>query len=205
MKTLCSIMAWLSTTFFCFLVAGALFQYFYILPHVIIPLAIPHQSSTVNEYVDTMQLDCLAQNVFFEARGENAKGKMFVAMVVMERTQSPHFPSTVCGVVKQTSMNESGKGCQFSWTCDRIDHTVDLHNATVREEWMQSYVIARMVMIGQLKPSIDMAGVTHYHAKSVKPFWAKDHKDYKLVATVGNHMFYRWKKAMLPKLNVAMN
>jgi spore germination cell wall hydrolase CwlJ-like protein len=69
----------------------------------------------------------------------------------------------------------------------------------VQKEWAESYAIAKRVMESKVKLKIDMTGVTHYHADRVNPYWAKDHKDYKLVARIGNHLFYRWKKATLPK------
>jgi spore germination cell wall hydrolase CwlJ-like protein len=208
MKSFCSFIAWLSVTGFCMLMAAALFSMFYVKPHVLVNLPIPNQGSQFNHYPDTVQLDCMARNIFFEAGNQSAKGKMMVGMVVLERTKSPHFPSTVCGVVEQANLTASGNiikhECSFSWMCDGKQHVVDFDNPTVRQTWNQSYTIAKLVMSGKLRPHIDMSGVTHYHANYVKPDWARN-KNYKLVAVVGNHMFYRWKKANLPKLQVAMN
>lgn len=206
MTRLCSFMAWLSFALFSSLMIAAIYEYAILRPRVQVPLALPPNTQQQVKMLDMVELDCMARNVFFEARGENANGKMMVATVVLERTMSPHFPGTVCGVVNQANTDANGKiikyQCSFSWVCDGEKHDIDFTNEAVAKEWEQSYTIAKLVMLGALKPKLDMEGVTHYHAKYVKPFWSKD-KNYKMVARVGDHLFYRWKKATMPKLNVA--
>ena len=167
-----------------------------------ISIAIPHNTLHPSIGLDTVQLDCMAQNIFFEARGESIQGKAMVGMVVLERTYSPHFPGTVCEVVKQAETTASGAiirdHCQFSWYCDGQPHNIDFDDAGVAKEWDESYQVAKVVMLGHVTSSIDLDGVTHYHSRKVKPFWSKDH-NYKLVAKIGNHLFYRWNKALLPR------
>lgn len=209
MKTLCSLIAFISVATLCMLIAGGFFELFYLRPHVQINLPIPAQTSTAYDPLDHVQLDCLAHNIFFEARGESAKGKAMVGFVVMERTLSPHFPHTICGVVHQANTDKNGKiikyKCSFSWYCDGKEHYVDFHNPISEKEWQQSYLIAKLIMLNQLKAPIDMAGVTNYHASYVKPFWSKDHKNFRLVAKIGDHLFYRWRKATYPKIELASN
>ena len=53
-------------------------------------------------------IDCLARNVYYEARGESLAGQYAVAEVTMNRKAHPRFPSTVCEVVYQKEA--------FSWT-----------------------------------------------------------------------------------------
>src|SRR5271167_3118560 len=63
-------------------------------------------------------LECLAQNVYFEARGEPLEGQYAVAEVTLNRTRADNFPHTVCGVVHETRWNP-GRGrfvADFSWT-----------------------------------------------------------------------------------------
>lgn len=50
---------------------------------------------------------CMSSVIHHEARGEPYAGKVAVASVVLNRKDSPRFPNTVCGVVKQPR--------QFSW------------------------------------------------------------------------------------------
>jgi len=51
--------------------------------------------------IDTAELDCLAKNIYHEARGESLQGKKAVANVTLNRVHSNLFPDTVCGVVYQ--------------------------------------------------------------------------------------------------------
>ena len=44
---------------------------------------------------------CLAEALFYESRGESSRGNKLIAQVVVNRTRSPHFPDTVCKVIKQ--------------------------------------------------------------------------------------------------------
>lgn len=53
------------------------------------------------------EFECMAQNLYHEARGESIKGLIAVASVVLNRTQAPNFPDTICEVVYQKY--------QFSW------------------------------------------------------------------------------------------
>jgi spore germination cell wall hydrolase CwlJ-like protein len=209
MKTFCQIVAFITFTGFSMLVSGALFKMVILDPRVTIELPVPSNPYTLSkgEYVDTQQLDCMARNLFFEARGESAKGKVMVAYVVLERTKSVHFPDTICGVVNQANHDELGRiiryQCSFSWVCDGLNHSDDFSDPSLNKEWEQSYEIAKDVMLGKIKAPIDMTGVTNYHANYVKPYWAKDFKDFKLVATIDHHLFYKWRKATLPKLELA--
>ena len=53
-------------------------------------------------------VDCLARNVYYEARGESLAGQYAVAEVTMNRKASLGYPKTVCDVVYQRDA--------FSWT-----------------------------------------------------------------------------------------
>ena len=63
--------------------------------------------------------ECLAENVYFEARGQGAAGWVAVAQVTLNRVQDKRFPNTICEVVKQGLTYENGypikNKCQFSW------------------------------------------------------------------------------------------
>ena len=57
-------------------------------------------------------LECLALNVYYEARGESLAGQYAVAEVTMNRKSAARYPKTVCEVVYQKSA--------FSWTDDDV-------------------------------------------------------------------------------------
>jgi spore germination cell wall hydrolase CwlJ-like protein len=123
---------------------------------------------------------CLAEAVYFEARGEAVRGQIAVAQVVMNRAFSGFYPNTVCGVVYQNKHRHFA--CQFTFACD--------NNADVIREpdmWERAKKIAKAMLDGQIwLPEVDKS--THYHAYYVHPSWVSEMKRmYKF----GVHTFYR--------------
>ena len=125
--------------------------------------------------------NCLATAVYFEARGESAKGQKAVAEVILARTRVPGRPKSICGVVYQGSKRRTG--CQFSFTCDGISDRV--HS---REAWRQAQRVATNVMRTGGKVNSVAGGATFYHANYVSPGWASRMVK---VASIGQHVFYR--------------
>ena len=125
--------------------------------------------------------DCLATAIYFEARGETAKGQKAVAEVVLARTRVPGRPKTVCGVVYEGSTRRTG--CQFSFTCDGISDRVGNKDA-----WRQANRIAANVMRTGGRVNAVAGGATFYHADYVNPRWASRMVK---VAEIGTHIFYR--------------
>ena len=122
---------------------------------------------------DHPEVQCLAENLFHEARGEGVEGKLAVAFVTMNRVRHANYGDTVCEVVHEPY--------QFSWVHQGMD--INLDNPIERRSWEMSQKIAQEVL--NRKHINDMLGVTHYHATSVNPEWGK-----REVAQVGNHIFY---------------
>jgi spore germination cell wall hydrolase CwlJ-like protein len=123
---------------------------------------------------------CLAEAVYFEARGEAVRGQIAVAQVVMNRTFSGFYPNTVCGVVYQNKHRHLA--CQFTFACDNIADVV-----REPDMWDRARKIAKAMLDGQLwLPEVDKS--THYHAYWVRPSWVSEMKrTYKF----GVHTFYR--------------
>jgi hypothetical protein len=123
--------------------------------------------------------NCLAQAIYYEARGESRQGQMAVAEVVSNRTRSGVYPSTVCGVVYQGS--ERATGCQFSFTCDG-----SLKARPRGAAWREANAISAQVLMGMVRPVTHRA--THYHTVAIDPYWSSS-----LVETtrIGAHVFYR--------------
>jgi len=124
------------------------------------------------------QLDCLTQAVYFEARGETARGQAAVAQVVMNRVASPSFPKTVCGVVFQGAASH---GCQFSFACDG-----SMRHGLETDAWDRARQVAERALSGRVLA--DIGGATHFHTTSVRPDWGPQMLR---VAQVGLHVFYR--------------
>jgi spore germination cell wall hydrolase CwlJ-like protein len=123
---------------------------------------------------------CLAEAVYFEARGEAVRGQIAVAQVVMNRTFSGFYPNTVCGVVYQNKHRHYA--CQFTFACDNVADVV-----REPDMWDRAKKIARAMLDGQLwLPEVGKS--THYHAYWVHPSWVSEMKKmYKF----GVHTFYR--------------
>lgn len=126
---------------------------------------------------------CLAEAVYFEARGEAVRGQIAVAQVVMNRVFSGKYPDTVCGAVYQNKHRHLA--CQFTFACD--------NNADVIREpemWERARKIAKAMLDGQIwLPEVGKS--THYHAYWVRPSWVAEMK--KMYKT-GVHTFYRPRK-----------
>jgi spore germination cell wall hydrolase CwlJ-like protein len=119
----------------------------------------------------TEDLQCLALNVYYEARGEVLVGQYAVAEVTMNRVASPDFPDSVCGVVR-------ARGA-FSWT----------YATSMPEpygyEWRRARAVADSVYDNIESPLVN--GALFYHATYVSPAWAPTRRQ---VALVGRHIFY---------------
>jgi spore germination cell wall hydrolase CwlJ-like protein len=123
---------------------------------------------------DRNQIQCLAENAYFEAGNQSTKGKAAVTHVVMNRVEDKRFPKTPCAVVYQKTRGT----CQFSWVCEG---NKSIRNADV---FAESKRVAEQVYIGNIKDVT--RGAKFYHANYVNPGWNMTR-----VATIGAHIFYR--------------
>ena len=123
---------------------------------------------------------CLADAIYFEARGEPLRGQMAVAQVVMNRVFSGYYPNNVCGVVYQNARRHLA--CQFTFACDGSREVVN-----EPDMWEQAKHIAKDTLDGKIWLG-EVGHATHYHAYWVHPSWVHEMKKmYKL----GVHTFYR--------------
>jgi hypothetical protein len=123
-------------------------------------------------------LDCLTDAVYYEARGETARGQQAVATVVLNRVKNPSFPKTVCGVVFQRA---SG-GCQFSFACDG-----SMRRGREADAWTDARHVAARALSGYVLR--DIGSATHFHTMDVAPGWGPKMLR---VAQIGLHVFYRF-------------
>jgi len=124
---------------------------------------------------------CLADAIYFEARGEPTRGQMAVAQVVMNRVFSGRYPNNVCGVVYQNANRRLA--CQFTFACEGKN----LNRIDEPEMWTQAKRIAKDTLDGKIWLA-EVGHATHYHAYWVHPSWVHEMaRVYKL----GVHTFYR--------------
>jgi hypothetical protein len=127
-------------------------------------------------------LQCLAENVYFEARGEPLAGQYAVAEVTLNRTRTVNFPHTVCGVVHEMRWDPIRRRhvADFSWT------ELGALSPDDGAAWKRAMAVATAEYDDVHDPVVPDA--LFYHSTSVRPGWARTRK---AVATIGNHVFYR--------------
>jgi len=123
---------------------------------------------------------CLADAIYFEARGEPLRGQMAVAQVVMNRVFSGYYPGNVCGVVYQNAHRHLA--CQFTFACDGIADRIGEPAA-----WERAKYLAREALDGKFWLN-DVGKATHYHASWVHPWWVREMRK---LDRIGVHTFYR--------------
>ena len=127
------------------------------------------------------KLQCMTQNIYWEAASEPAEGKLAVAQVVMNRVESGKFPSDPCKVVQQKNVVYEKVLCQFSWYCEQGANTRPVR----KDLWNESREAAKMVMFDGFRLP-ELKDALYYHADYVNPQWNK-----KKVAKIGRHIFYK--------------
>src|ERR1700679_1742318 len=161
-----------------------------------------HTASNIGLDVDTSKIDpeqayCLAENIYYEAKSEDIQGQFAVASVTLNRANDPRFPSTICGVVKQTTVSKHSRKtvCAFSWYCENDKKCKQIpvtnKNGTINQTAVDQFQVASIVAITVLGGEVEdnTKGATHFHNPHTShPAWAKE---FKRTMRVGNHDFYR--------------
>ena len=123
---------------------------------------------------------CLAEALYYEARGEGLRGEQAVAEVIFHRLTIGRYGHSICAVVYEGA---NRPGCQFSFTCDgSIRH---LREAAA---WKDAEQLAEQILTGAVRLSNDTGSAINYHAATVSPYWAPTLRK---TAQIGNHIFYR--------------
>ena len=139
-------------------------------------------AETLQQLVESMpahgelssDMRCLAQAIYFEARGEPLAGQLAVAEVVINRATSGRFPASYCGVVTQKS--------QFSFVKRGRMPSLPDDGAT----WRRAKAIAQIAHRGLWDSEAE--GSLYFHARSVSPGWSNRRQ---AMARISNHVFYK--------------
>jgi len=132
------------------------------------------------EVFSAKEQKCLANAIYFEARGESLRGQAAVAQVVLNRVRNPTYPSTICGVVYQNQHLKNR--CQFSFACDGKKDVINNRKIYKTAEDIAMAVTAGKIFLPEVASS------THYYAQYVSPGWARSMQKMK---KIGLHIFYR--------------
>ena len=125
------------------------------------------------------QTKCLAEAVYFEARGENLVGQLAVAEVILNRVDSKNFPNTVCEVISEGANRLNS--CQFSYNCDgKPEH--------IKEKKSYNRIIKVSEILYNGAARLLTGGALFFHASEVSPAWSKK---FKKTGEFGGHIFYR--------------
>jgi N-acetylmuramoyl-L-alanine amidase len=118
-------------------------------------------------------VECVAEAVYYEARGESDESQAAVAHVVVNRAEHEEFPDTPCEVVDDS--------CEFSYRCDgRPEAMAD------EGDRKEAFRIAEEVVEGD-RPD-PTGGALWFHARSVQVDWFETRAR---TGAIGGHIFYR--------------
>ena len=95
--------------------------------------------------------ECLAKNMYFEARNQGTAGWLAVTAVVLNRVNDKHFPNRICSVITQGPTRPARKNkniripikhrCQFSWFCDgKSDNPKQVKDSDMKNMPMVAYL-----------------------------------------------------------------
>jgi spore germination cell wall hydrolase CwlJ-like protein len=112
-------------------------------------------------------IECLALVLYFEARGESLDGQLAVAEVVLNRVESPHYPSSVCGVVHQRH--------QF------------VSQGSIREPEAYQELVELSESILEGEQALLGVSSTHFLSGSIVTRWSQQ---YEYDGRIGGHRFY---------------
>lgn len=162
---------------------------------------------------NSKQLNCLAQNIYYEAGREPEEGKVAVGIVTMNRVDDGRFGDDICQVVHQKTVfvkkHEVKKiklvkknwftkdtteivteqltikttVCQFSWVCGLVQ------NPKLDERWEESKKVAEELLNGgysELQQIYENA--IYFHSTNIRPAWAHQKQ---VIKKIGGHIFYR--------------
>jgi hypothetical protein len=149
----------------------------------------PHSAVELAAVQRASEQRCLAEAMYYEARGEGEEGQKAIAEVILARVESKLYPKSICDVVYQGA--ERKTGCQFSFACDGSLLKKKHHAA-----WDQAELLAAKIVNGSLRLAGRTSKAVSFHTVGVTPIWSRTMLR---VTQIGNHIFYRhMPKSMRP-------
>ena len=140
------------------------------------------QADSLRDLVGDMPVDtelssdlkCLAQAVYFEARGEPLDGQLAVAEVVINRATSGQYPADYCNVITQPA--------QFSF----VHHGRIPQPDENSDAWRRAKAVAQIAQQDLWESKARDA--LYFHATYVNPSWSHQKTE---LAQISTHIFYR--------------
>jgi spore germination cell wall hydrolase CwlJ-like protein len=113
-----------------------------------------------------VQVECMAEAIYFEARNQPVEGQLAVGNTIVNRAFTQNLD--ICATVHD---------CEFSYYCDgKPEIYCEL------EAYKDSKDIAKRSLL-----YFKATNYWYYHNYKVKPYWAVGRKP---IANIGSHVFY---------------
>lgn len=128
------------------------------------------------------QCKTMAEAIYFEGRGEKAKGQIAIGQVVKRRSEK------TSKTIRQVVYQKNSEGvCQFSYVCD-IEKKRIANKITDKKSWNQAIKYADGVILNKY-PDYSKGADHYFNPRKVKeqPYWAKKMIQ---VSSIDNHVFY---------------
>jgi len=130
-------------------------------------------------FVETKQLDCLTEAIYYEAGNQNIIGKASVGLVIKNRVNRKRWPSKFCDVIRQPN--------QFSYYWDGKPEPMPRKKNRIEERALtESKVIAWLILTDSL-PDFT-GGAVYYHSTKIEPLrWTTE---LLVSGEFGDHVMY---------------
>ena len=149
----------------------------------LIPTANAMSRPTLIQDIPKNDLQCMAENIYYEAGNQSYVGKLAVGQVVLNRVKMPGYPDSICKVIDEGHQSLHTSTCQFTWRCET--HSPIQSDSAY---WVQSMKAAKE-LLSKKGSIVDITeGATNYHADYISPPWSKT---LHFVTKIDNHLFYR--------------
>lgn len=125
---------------------------------------------------DKASVQCLAQLLYWEARGEPQKGIIAAGYVVVERTRHPKWPRKICDVIFEPYQFSSRLNKDWAGPSDVVGKRI----------YRRLVDYATHILAGVLHNPVP--GAVYFHSGS-DPDWSK-YDDVLYLGRIGHHKFY---------------
>lgn len=116
----------------------------------------------------TATLLCLSMLIYHEARSEPLAGQVAVALVAVNRVNSPIYPDDMCEVVTEPAQ------FPFAWNAPRNNRA-----------WFTAVTVAERVLAGDISDTTN--GALHYTRYDIQqPYWTRGMQGQR----IGEHIFW---------------
>jgi len=142
----------------------------------------------VRSLVDSDSLECMATAIYWESKSESTAGQIAVGQTILNRTQHPRFPGSVCGVVKEGRHIQGlpvKDRCQFSFYCDGRSDVPREPKAYEKALRLSEWLLLTKDWIPDLTD-----GALYYHASWME-IWPKWSQEKRRLLQIDSHVFYQ--------------